>query len=335
MSRSWWLGVAAASTAIFALPAGAQQPPLPGTSDVPSVTVPPVTVPPTTVPPVTVPPTPVTPTVTTPPAQTPSVTTPSVTTPSMPASVAVGSGAGGSGAAGSGAEGGGSGSGANGSGAGGSGTAANESGSGSGAASGAAGAGAGGDGPRGGSHPRSADRGSTSDRSRDEVRRDRALRHAVLAREACLARMPRSERRVLTLRAGVGRARPRTRAQVQRITGLRRARVAALERSGLQRLRSLSATGCANTAGSGTDHSTAAPATQPRPTGAQPQITVRGQRQSRTSLAAAKHVNEHPRSEGLPLLHTPDSPLDLVPIAVAFGLAVGVFVFVREARRSA
>jgi hypothetical protein len=333
MSRSWWLGVAAASTAIFALPASAQQPPLPGTPSVPTVTVPPVTVPPATVPAVTVPPTPVTPSVTTPPAQTPSLTTPSVTTPSAPASGVVGSGSGsgngaGSGAAGSGAEASGSGGGANGSG-GGSG-AANGSGSGSGAPSGAAGSGT-----AGGSQPRSADSGKAFDRGRDEVRRDRALRHAVLAGKACLGRMPRSERRVLTLRAGVGRARPRTRAQVERITGLRRARIAALERSGLQRLRSLSATGCANTAATGTDPSTAAPANQPPSAGAPPQITVRGQRRSSASPAAAKRANENPHSEGLPLLHTPDGPLDLVPIAVVVGLAAGVFVFVRETRRSA
>jgi len=67
----------------------------------------------------------------------------------------------------------------------------------------------------------------------------------VLAHQGCLGQIPAGERRVLTLRAGVGRARPRSRAQVQRITGLRRARIAALERSGLRRLRSLAHAGCA------------------------------------------------------------------------------------------
>jgi hypothetical protein len=48
---------------------------------------------------------------------------------------------------------------------------------------------------------------------------------------------------VLTLRAGVGIARTRSRAAVARITGLRRARVARLERRGLRRLRALGRAG--------------------------------------------------------------------------------------------
>jgi hypothetical protein len=230
------------------------------------------------------------------------------------------------------------GSGAQGGSAGGSATDPGNAGAAAGGQSGTAKSGAGGGGSQSGgsSRPRSSDRASTSDRTRDETRSDRALRHAVLAREACLGRMPRSERRVLTLRAGVGRARPRTRSQVERITGLRRARVVALERSGLRRLRSLSATGCANGAGSATDpiSATAMQAPPSPPTGGQPQITVRGQRQSSEDLAADEHVHARPRGSGLPLLHTPNSPLDLVPFAIAFGLAAGVFVFVREARRS-
>ena len=328
MSRSWWLGVAAASTAIFALPASAQQPPLPGTPSVPPVTVPTETVPPVTVPPVTVPPTPVTPPAQTPSVTTPSVTTPSVATPSVPPS---------GGSTGAGSSTGASSSGQAGTAGGGGSSTGSVSGSGAAGSSGPSSAGSGSgsaNGTRGG-HPRSADRAGAPDRSRDDVRRDRALRHAVLASEACLGQMPRSERRVLTLRAGVGIGRPRTRAQVERITGLRKARVAALERSGLQRLRSLSRAGCSSTSSEATGRGTATPTAQPPSAAGPSQITVRGQRQSKTSLAAAKHADERPRSEGLPLLHTPNGPLDLVPIAVAVGLAAGVFVFVRESRRSA
>jgi len=55
--------------------------------------------------------------------------------------------------------------------------------------------------------------------------------------------MPRAERRVLALRAGVGIARTRSRAEVARITGLRRARIARVERRGLARLRALARAG--------------------------------------------------------------------------------------------
>jgi len=331
MSRSWWLGVAAASTVIFALPASAQQPPLPGTPSVPSVTVPTETVPPVTVPQVTVPPTPVTPPAQTPSVTTPSVTTPSVTTPSVPPSggstgAGTASGAGTSGQTGAAGDGGSSTGSANGSGAAGS-SAPSSAGSGSSTGSGSANG-------AGGGHPRSADRTGAPDRSRD-MRRDRALRHAVLASEACLGQMPRSERRVLTLRAGVGIGRPRTRAQVERITGLRKARVAALERSGLQRLRSLSRAGCSSASSEATGRGTATPAAQPPSAAGPSQITVRGQRRSSTGPAPSDPKPDRARSGGLPLLHTPDSALDLVPFAIAFGLAAGIFVFVREARRSA
>jgi hypothetical protein len=61
--------------------------------------------------------------------------------------------------------------------------------------------------------------------------------------EGCLSRLPRSERRVLTLRAGVGAARAHSRSEVARITHLRRARVIKLERRGLRRLHGLARAG--------------------------------------------------------------------------------------------
>ena len=73
--------------------------------------------------------------------------------------------------------------------------------------------------------------------------------------------MPRSERRVLSLRAGVGRLRAHTRSQVARITHLRRVRVIKLERRGLRRLRALNRAGACQDAGATTTAVTAAPGT--------------------------------------------------------------------------
>jgi hypothetical protein len=160
----------------------------------------------------------------------------------------------------------------------------------------------------------------------------------VLANQACLGQIPAGERRVLKLRAGVGLARPRSRALVQRITGLRRARVAALERSGLKRLRSLARAGCARGgAASGADPTQVGATRKADPPVAtqQPQIAVRGERAtsaSRTPRTAPADNASH--GDGRPFLHTPNSPLDFAPIVLAFGLAVLLFAFVREARRT-
>jgi hypothetical protein len=310
--------------------ASAQQPPLPEspTVTVPPVTVPQVTVPPVTVPTVTVPPTPVTPEVTTPPAQTPTVTTPSVSTSSGAANGAAGGTGPGDGQSGSGQ--------GNGSGQGGSGQAsgAGQSGAaqpGTGQRSATGPSGAGKSGSSSGDDP-----GNASARHGD---RDRDLRRAVLGHEACLGRMPRGERRVLTLRAGVGIAHPRSRAQVQRITGLRRTRIAALERSGLQRLRSLAqAGGCGQ-------------ATSPARRGLAPVTGVRGAREiadgasiPRIAVLGARESNgagtppSRPTGSpdpGRPLLHAPDSAVDLGPILLFVLLAGFVFAAVRDARRSA
>jgi hypothetical protein len=91
--------------------------------------------------------------------------------------------------------------------------------------------------------------------------RERDLRRTVLRFHGCLSRVPRSERRVLSLRAGVGRLRPHTRSEVARITHLRRARVIKLERRGLRRLRALNRAGACQDAGAPTTAVTAAPGT--------------------------------------------------------------------------
>jgi hypothetical protein len=80
----------------------------------------------------------------------------------------------------------------------------------------------------GSSAPSSSSRGAAESPAAKVRRRDRALRRAVLRFQGCLSRVPRAERRVLTLRAGVGAAPTRSRTEVARITHLRRARVITL-----------------------------------------------------------------------------------------------------------
>jgi hypothetical protein len=175
-----------------------------------------------------------TPSVSTPAGRVPSVSTPRASTPASGARAGTGSASSGSGAtAGSAA-------------AGGSGAAAGPTGTtpGGSAAPGAAGAGDAGGQSTAGHSPSAA-----TDNSRAAKVRDRALRRAVLRFQGCLARVPRAERRVLTLRAGVGAARTHSRTEVARITHLRRARVIKLERRGLRRLHALGRAGaCQDTA---------------------------------------------------------------------------------------
>jgi hypothetical protein len=79
--------------------------------------------------------------------------------------------------------------------------------------------------------------------------------------QGCLASVPRSERRVLALRAGVGRARPHSRTEVARITHLKRKRVVTLERRGLRRLRALARSGVCGGAGGSSSAAAMAPGT--------------------------------------------------------------------------
>ena len=131
---------------------------------------------------------------------------------------------------------------------------------------GSGGAGAAGSTPGGSASPGGGATGSESQNAQDHSpraqarrraarvqRRERALRRDVERLQGCLASVPRSERRVLALRAGVGRARPHSRTEVARITHLKRKRVVTLERRGLRRLRALARAGvCGGAGGSST-----------------------------------------------------------------------------------
>ena len=136
-------------------------------------------------------------------------------------------------------------------------------------------------------------------------------------------------------------AHPRSRAQVQRITGLPRTRVVAIERRGLKRLRVLAqAGGCAGA-------SSAAPARvdatgvgaaglpQTADRVAFPKISVLGGRESSASRTPSPPPPASSPDAGRPLLHAPDSAVDLAPVLLFVLLGALVFGVVREARRSA
>ena len=295
MRQRWWLvvGVFVICMGMTVLPAGAQLPvptptvptPTVPTPPVPTPTVPTPTVPVPTVPTPTVPtpppvrvpapaPAPSVPSVTVPSVKTPSVSTPagtvqststpsvstpSVTTPKVaaPGSATTRSGAGSTGTgsgSGSGSPSSGSGGSAGGPGGGATGTAGSTSGGATSPGTGATGSD--GQSTRGGSS-----NAKPKTRAARVQQRERILRSTVLRFRGCLSRVPRSERRVLSLRAGVGRLRAHTRSQVARITHLRRARVIKLERRGLRRLRALNRAGACQDAGAATTAMTVAPGT--------------------------------------------------------------------------
>ena len=293
MRQRWWLvaGVFVICMGMTVLPAGAQLPvptptvptPTVPTPPVPTPTVPTPTVPVPTVPTPTVPtpppvrvpapaPAPSVPSVTVPSVKTPSVSTPagtvqststpsvstpSVTTPKVaaPGSATTRSGAGSTGTgSGSGSPSSGSGGSAGGPGGGATGTAGSTSG-------GATSPGTGATGSDGKSTRGGSSNAKPKTRAARVQQRERILRSTVLRFRGCLSRVPRSERRVLSLRAGVGRLRAHTRSQVARITHLRRARVIKLERRGLRRLRALNRAGACQDAGAATTAMTVAPGT--------------------------------------------------------------------------
>jgi hypothetical protein len=166
---------------------------------------------------------------------------------------------------------------------------------------------------------------------------DRALRRVVVRLQGCLARVPRAERRVLVLRAGVGIAHTRSRARVARITGLRRARVVLLERRGLRHLRALGRAGaCAAPDGGNPAVRARAPvAASPERGGPTGRGGVRAQRESATSRPArSAHSGSSKEAElplGRPALSNGGPSIDfllvLIPlalIATAVGLAVEI-----------
>jgi sigma-70-like protein len=163
----------------------------------------------------------------------------------------------------------------------------------------------------------------------------------VLSFQGCLGNVPQTERRVLELRAGVGISRARTRAEVARLTGLPRKRVARLEHRGLKRLQSLSDVGSCTAAASAT--SAGAPIgvagglVPPASAGDAPSIGVRGARPTAHS-SESKSPNHESAIEAAidrPIIHGLGHALDLGPLLVAFALGGLCYVVVRELRRTA
>jgi hypothetical protein len=372
MRQRWWLVavVFVICMGMSGLPAGAQlpvpvptppvptppvpTPPVPAPPKLPPIPTPPIPTPkppplptPPTIPTPKPPPTPApsapvrVPSVTVPSVKTPSVTTPAGTAPSAstpsvrtPGSGAIrAGGATGSGASGSGSRSaGGSGGGAPGS----AGTTPAGSSPGSATSPGTGATGADGQTPRSGSS-----NAKPKSRAARVQQRERALRRTVLRFHGCLSRVPRSERRVLSLRAGVGRLRPHTRSEVARITHLRRARVIRLERGGLRRLRALNRAGACQDAGATTTAVAPAPGTG-TPV---PPASGSGQRSAvlaeHHSSAPSKDSGSHGKPERAELsISRPStsgpggSSLDLALILGPLAFLAFLLVITREVRRT-
>jgi outer membrane biosynthesis protein TonB len=363
LRRRWWfvVGVVVISMGMTGLPAVAQLPAVP-TPPIPAPPVPtppvptPPALPPIPTPPVPTPPAPKPPALPTPPpvptlpapkppapsppaptapVRIPSVSTPSVSTPagsvasaSTPRAATPGS----SGQATSGS------------------TASGSAGPASGAADGATGttgstlggsaspesgrSGAGGQSTQG---PSSS--GATDSRAAKVRHRERALRRTVLRFLGCLSRVPRAERRVLALRAGVGRARPHSRTEVAHITHLRRARVIRLERRGLRRLHALSRAGACQDAESS---SAVAPAgtTSALPTGSPPagRGGVLAEHHSSASKDGGAQGQRTPPTAQLSISRPPGTPggssFDLALVLAPLAVLAFLLVITREIRRT-
>jgi hypothetical protein len=183
-------------------------------------------------------------------------------------------------------------------------------------------------------------------RSARARKRDRALRRAVVRLQGCLGQLPHLERRVLVLRAGVGIGHPRSRARVARITGLRRARVARLERRGLRQLRALGRAGaCPVSTGAAQTTTIAAPAVGGGPVagGGQPagRGGVLGEHKSGGDQSDKRPSANSEQSAVLPIARPANgpggggSPFDLTFIIVPVALATFALVLIRELRKQA
>jgi hypothetical protein len=156
----------------------------------------------------------------------------------------------------------------------------------------------------------------------------------VLRFQGCLGSVPRAERRVLSLRAGVGIAHTRTRSEVARMTGLRASRVARLEHRGLQRLRGLGRAGrCAaasNAAPSiGTQNVSAAPNDPSSGGGAGREATANPSPQHASSKQPARQI-----AVDRPLVDLGGAPLDFAPLVIAFIGGALLVLALREMRRT-
>jgi hypothetical protein len=166
----------------------------------------------------------------------------------------------------------------------------------------------------------------------------------VVQLQGCLGRVPRLERRVLVLRAGVGIGHTRSRARVARITGLRRASVARLERRGLRKLRALGRSGACPVVPTGAAQTTiAAPAVGGPPTsGGQPagRGGVLGETKSGGDQPGDRSSGANSEQSAVLPIARPESgpggggsPMDLTIIIVPIALATFAFVLFRELRR--
>jgi hypothetical protein len=172
--------------------------------------------------------------------------------------------------------------------------------------------------------------------------RDRELRRAVVRLQGCLARVPRAERRVLTLRAGIGIARTRSRAEVARITGLHRARVARLERRGLRQLRALGrAGGCAVSSGGAETAFAGVPAGGSThsggPAGRGGVLAERGSDASPTPTSHEAESASRPKANlpiARPELGGAGDEFDLAIVFIPLAVLAFVLVMIREARRT-
>jgi hypothetical protein len=154
--------------------------------------------------------------------------------------------------------------------------------------------------------------------------------------------VPRRERRVLELRAGVGDKRTRSRAEVARLTGLHRKSVARLERRGLKRLHKLASAGsCAGPSAS----SDAAPVANVEGSaqggksggGGGPTIGVPGARatpQSAESKSSDDHQSAFQAAIERPIIHGLGHSIDLGPLLLAFALGGLCYLVARELRRA-
>jgi hypothetical protein len=166
-------------------------------------------------------------------------------------------------------------------------------------------------------------------------KRDRALRDTVMRFAGCLDSVPSSERRVLSLRAGVGAEATRTRTQVAHITGLTNHRVAVLERRGLKKLRGLGRSGrCASAASSESTGALAGTTAPALPGGGS--TSALGERdtpQRHSAASATKPPTARDVAVDHPLVNLGSAPVDLAPIILAIGLAALLVVVLRETRR--
>ena len=164
----------------------------------------------------------------------------------------------------------------------------------------------------------------------------------MLRFQGCLDSVPSRERRVLELRAGVGSAHTRSRAEVARLTGLRKRSVARLERRGLKRLRTLANGGtCAGATRGAPGNTTVAPAAASAQSGDAANapgvgvLTTRKTPHSAESKTSNDHKSAIQAAIERPIIHGMGHSIDLGPLLLAFALGGLLYVVAREVRRTA